>query len=300
MGKILSGILFTIFKCISFIPLRIQYVISDILVLPLVYNIFSYRLNVVRNNLKKSFPNMTGKELKRIEKRFYRHFCDCFLESIRILSMSKKESMERMKTIHPEVITDFYKKGKNVILILGHYGNWEFQNFIVHKLIEHNQNAYSVYMPLNNKSFDSLYYKLRSRFKVNMISNKNIYRTMIRVRNNRESAVFGLISDQSPSSFDLNYWTDFLNQDTAIITGPERLARQFDMAVVYADMTKLSRGYYQTEYILITDNPDSTAPNEITEKYARLMEKTIQRDPSYWLWTHRRWKRKHINADITE
>jgi len=286
-----------IFKCISLIPLCVQYYFSDILLYPLVYHVAGYRVKVVRKNLKNSFPDKSDKDLKTIEKRFYHHFCDCFFESVHILSMSKKESTKRLKMVNSEVVTDFSKSGKDVILLLGHYGNWEFQNFVVHYIAERNQVAVSVYMPLKNKAFDYLYLKIRTRFNVIMVTKKGIYHTMLRLRKEGKSSAFGMISDQSPAKADLNYWTKFLNQDSAIITGPERLAKQLNLAVVYLDVTKLSRGYYKTEYILITDNPQATAPNEITEQYARCMEKTILKDPAYWLWTHKRWKHKRIDAE---
>jgi len=244
---------------------------------------------------------MTDKQLRKIEKSFYHQFCDCFLESVRILSMSKKEALQRMKFLNPEVVTDFYERGQSVQVLVGHYGNWEFQTFFVfYELEKGNNEGFSVYMPLSNKAFNYLYMKIRTHFNGKIITKRSVFRTVIRLRQQGIAGVFGLVSDQSPSIADLNYWTNFLNQDTAMITGPERIAKQADMAVVYADVTKLSRGHYQTEFVLISDKPKSTAENEITEQYARLMEKTILRDPANWLWTHRRWKRKHIAPKLKE
>lgn len=301
MDKIYSRLLYGFFKCISFLPLGILFIISDIVVYPFVYHIAGYRLKVVRKNLKNSFPDMSDKALKKIEKRFYHHFCDYFFEAVRVLSMSEKEALQRMKFVNPEVVTNCSKRGQGVLLLLGHYGNWEFQSFLfLHMLEKGNHEGFCVYLPLSNKAFDHLYFKIRTRFKMNVVTKKGIYRTVIRLRHEGIAGVFGLLSDQSPSRADLNYWTNFLNQDTAIITGFERMAKQADLVVVYADVCKLSRGHYQTEYFMISDNPRNTASNEITEQYARLIEKTILKDPAYWLWTHKRWKHKHIDAETIE
>lgn len=298
MNKIHSWLLFGLFKLLSFCPLRLMYVFSDLVLYPIIYHIVGYRTKIVEINLRNSFPEMSIKELKNIEKRFYHHFCDCFFESIRILSMSKKESMERMVFLNTEIITDCIKKGQGVIVVLGHYGNWEFQNFVYHHMdSEGKRNGFSVYMPLRSEAFDYLYMKIRTRFQGRIVTKKGVFREVIKLKNAGECGIFGLVSDQSPIISDLHYWTKFLNQETAVITGFEKMAKQTNMAVIYADVKKLGRGRYQTEYIMISENPGETKPFEIVEKYAGMMEKTILRDPAFWLWTHKRWKHKRSDAE---
>lgn len=281
-------------KLMAFLPLPVLLFLSDILMYPLVYYIVRYRLNVVRGNLKNSFPEKTPKELNLIEKHFYRHFCDSFAETIRILGMSEQEAKKRMVLVNPQLVTDFAKHGQGILIVLGHYGNWEYQPVLFLALLESgNQIGYSVYRPLKNKAFDYLYMKIRTHFGGGVTTKNDAYRNIINLRRAGKAAVFGLVSDQTPSKTNLHYWTTFLNQDTAILTGPERMAKQTGFAVVYADVEKTGRGCYQTTYKLISDKPKETAEFEITEKYARLMEETILREPAYWLWTHRRWKHKH-------
>ena len=289
-----SGILYGLVRLCAFLPLPALYLISDIFLYPIVYYVVRYRLSVVRMNLKNSFPDKAKAELRGIERKFYRHFCDSFQETIRILGMSEKEARMRMVFKNLELITDISKHGQGVLLLLGHYGNWEYQPFIyIYLQAFESKKAFNIYRPLKSKAFDDLYLKIRSHFGGVNITKNETYRTVIRLRRDGVAGMFGLISDQSPSGANLHYWTNFLNQETSILTGPERIAKQTGFAVIYADVEKLSRGYYQTTFKLISDKPDETAENEITEKFARLMEETIVREPAYWLWTHKRWKHKH-------
>lgn len=275
-------------------PLPVLYFFSDVFLYPMVYHVVRYRLGVVRKNLKNSFPEKNKEELRRIERKFYRHFCDTFQETIHILGMSEKEAKKRAIYKNPELVTDFAKKQQGVLLVLGHFGNWEYQPFLFLYMLESgNQVGYSIYRPLKNEWFDQLYIRIRSHFGGGVVTKNQAYRKVIRLRAEGKTPVFGLVCDQTPSAANLHYWTPFLNQDTSILTGPERMAKQTGFAVVYADVEKVARGYYQTTFRLISDKPQETATYEITEKYARMMEQTILRNPAYWLWTHKRWKHKH-------
>lgn len=296
MGTVSDKWLYWLLKPLSLLPLRVLYALSDGIIYPLVYHVARYRKNVVRRNLAASFPDKTEMELKQLEKRFYRHFCDCFMEMIRLLSMSPKEALERMKCIHTDVFMRYAPQGRGVLLLLGHYGNWEYQLIMfLHMLKEGNQQAISVYRPLKSRAFDYLYQRIRTHFGSQVVTKEGTYRKVVQLKRDHIPGVFGLVADQTPSRKNIHYWTDFLNQDTPMYSGPDRMARQTGFAVVYADVRKLSRGHYQTEYVLLSDDPQSEAPEAITERYARAMEQTILRDPAYWLWTHKRWKHKRNN-----
>jgi len=294
MNTFFSDIVYVFFRLCAFLPLSVLFFLSDILLYPLVYYVVRYRLEVVRKNLGNSFPEKTKKELRRIEREFYHHFCDSFGETIHILNMSPGETKKRMQYTNPEMLTDFARRGQGVLLLIGHYGNWEYQTFVFLDMLESgNQIGYAIYRPLKNKAFDHLYAKIRTHFNNGILTKQETYRTIIRLRREGKAAALGLVSDQTPSRGNLHYWTRFLNQDTPMLTGPERMAKQTGFGVVYSDVEKLGRGRYRTTYKLITENPNETAEFEITEKYARLMEETILRQPAYWLWTHKRWKHKH-------
>lgn len=290
-----SFLLYGTLRLVAYLPLSFLFLLSDCFLYPMVYRVVGYRLKVVRANLKNSFPNHSKKDLRSMERAFYHHFCDMFLETIKVLGMSEQEAKKRMIFTNPELVTNFAKKGQGVLLVLGHYGNWEYVPFFfLHMLKSGTQEGANIYRPLKNKAFDDLFLRIRSHFGAPNVTKNDTYRTIIRMRKEGKAAFFGLISDQSPSRANLHYWTTFLHQDTAMLIGPERMAKQTGFAVVYADVEKKGRGHYQTTFQLITDLPKDTAEFEITERYARLMETTILREPAYWLWTHKRWKHKRV------
>jgi len=291
-----SFLLYAVVRLIAFLPLPVLFLISDIFLYPVVYYLVGYRLKKVRRNLKNSFPNLSDTDLRKIERKFYRHFCDSFQETIRILGMSEEEAKSRMVFDNPELISGLTDKGQGVLIVLGHYGNWEYQTFLFLLLDKiTSREGFNVYRPLDNKAFNQLYLKFRGHFGASNVTKNETFRTIIRLKRDGITGIFGLVSDQSPSRANIHYWTTFLNQETAILTGPERMSKQTGFAVVYADVKKTGRGFYQTTYKLITDKPKETAEFEITEKYARLMEQTILREPAYWLWSHNRWKHKRLD-----
>lgn len=293
MKKFYTALLYGITRLYASLPMPVLFLISDLIFFPVVYHIGRYRRKVVRRNLQNSFPDYAPLQLKRIERRFYRHFCDNFQETIHVLAMSQKEAKKRMVFVNSEVLTSFAEKGQGILLVLGHYGNWEYQPFLFPYLKANGlQESFNVYRPLKNVAFDELMKKIRVHFGGSNVTKNETYRTVVRLRKDGIAALFGMVSDQSPSKGNLIYWTTFLNQDTSILTGPERMAKQTGFAVVYSDVSKTARGCYQSEFKVISDAPNETAEFEITEKYARLMEKTILRDPAFWLWTHKRWKHK--------
>lgn len=274
---------------ISFLPLQVLYIFSYLIYF-LAYYVVKYRRKVVRDNLKNSFPEMSEAEIVKIEKGYYLHFADIVMETVKLMHISDDEMRHRMQFSNPEVLGDFFENGKSVVILLGHYGNWEwipsiYMNYdgIV---------GGELYRPLNNKYFDQFFLKLRSRFGTVNIPKNDALRAIVNIR--REGKTFGLgfIADQTPSANNLHYWKTFLNQDTPFLNGPESIARSGGYAVVYFDVRKIERGYYTCDLITLTDDAKKTAENEITDKYVELFERTIRRDPTCWLWSHRRWKHK--------
>ncbi len=274
---------------LSWLPLGVLYLFSDIVYL-LAYYVIRYRRKVVRTNLVNSFPDKSADEIVKIEKGYYLHLADTLVETIKLLHISDEEIKRRMHFTNPEEMGRLFDEGKSVIALLGHYGNWEWITSIY--LNYHDIVGGELYRPLKNKYFDNFFLKLRSRFGTVNIPKNDAFRFIVELR--REGKTFGLgfIADQTPSKNNLHYWTTFLNQKTPFLNGPERIARKGDYAVVYFDVKKERRGYYSCDVITITEHAKSTEEYEITDKYVELFEATILRNPSYWLWSHRRWKHK--------
>lgn len=274
----------------SLLPLKLLYILSDILYC-LVYKLIGYRVKVVRKNLKNAFPEKSNQELIALEKEFYHHFCDYFVETIKLLHISNEEAEKRIVCKNTELVKQLMQDGKSCLMFLGHYGNWEWVPALTNKFSEDkNEHIGQIYRRLKNKAMDDIFLKIRSRFGSFGIEKNDTLREIIRLKKENKRFLIAFIADQSPSPNNIYYWTNFLNQDTAVFTGVERIAKKADFAVIYLDMVKKKRGYYECSLSLITDDPASEPEFAITEMYIRKMEKTILRNPAYWLWTHKRWK----------
>lgn len=293
MIKFLSYIVYGIVKLISYLPLRVLYFFSDIIFL-FVYYIFRYRRSVVTNNLTHSFPEKSEKEIHKIRKEFYHHFCDLIIETIKQWTISEEEIKKRCKFLNPEIFDTYKASGKSIITILGHYGNWEWlTSFAIWK------DAYylPIYKPLHNKVFDKMFLQIRKRFGAEPLAKDDTLRTMIAYRNAKKYTATVFIGDQTPNKHNLNYWTNFLNQDTPVLLGTERIAKKLDQIIVFIHMKKVKRGYYEVNFIPLFDNPKETAEFEITEKHTRILEDIIKEEPAYWLWSHKRWKHKRPTSN---
>ena len=292
-NKILYALLFTWVKVHAILPMPVLYLLSDIFYL-FIYYLIRYRRKVVKINLENSFPDKTQKERIRLERRFYRHFSDYIVETIKLAHISQEELLKRANIRNPELVFELMDKGHTCfIMLLGHYGNWEWFSGTGARF-KGRTTIYQIYRPLTNKIVDRLFIYLRTRFHSFGIKKNETVRDMFNLRRNKIPALVSFVADQTPSEANLHYWTNFLNQDSAILTGPERIAKKLDVPVFFADVQKTKRGFYAVDLVLITDNAKETPDFMITEQYIRMMETGILRDPAYWLWTHKRWKHKRI------
>lgn len=288
--KAIYYMIYSILYVFSLLPLEVLYVFSDGLYL-LVYHVVGYRKKLVRKNMRDSFPEKSEAELLKIEKKFYHFFCDYIYETIKLTSMSKEEMKRRVKYTGTENIQKCLDGGHNVVLYLGHYCNWEWVTSIRFQVDERVFGG-QVYHILESKIFNALMLKVRSGMGPESISMQVIFRRIVELKRQGKQQVIGFISDQVPLYQATRYWTDFLNHEgTLVITGTEVIAKKCDFACVYLDMSRPKRGYYNINVVPICEESKDIPDWEITEKYFRLFEKTIQNAPEYWLWTHNRWKR---------
>lgn len=273
---------------IQLFPLRFHYFISDIFFI-LVYYVVRYRRSVVYQNLTNSFPEKSKSEISLIARKFYHHFCDSFVETLYFDRISEKEIKKRLTLLNQRVIEKYLDEGRPVVLAMGHYNNWEW-NCSWPLNTKYKGNV--IYKKLRNKSFDLFYYKMRSRFGLNPLERADTYRQLISDSQNAKSAASAFLMDQTPRKHEIQYWTTFLNQDTPVLTGTEKVARKLDAAVLFCHIRKLKRGYNQLEFSVIAEHARDTAPFEITEKATRIIESVIIERPELWLWSHKRWKHK--------
>ena len=273
---------------ISRLNFTIIYLISDFLYYVLYY-VFSYRKSVVRENLKLAFPKMPKKERLKLEKNIFRNLTDVFLETFKSINVSEEELKKRFVFKYPEVLERVYNNNQNVIVMCSHYCCWEWV-FGVRNVTNFKINA--IYKQLSNKYFDRLTKSRRSKFGANMIKTKDTFKEISRKSELKELNWYGFASDQSPKKSKAVYWNYFLNNWVPIHIGAEVIAKKYNMAIVFMDVQKVKRGYYEASFSLITDKPKDFKDFQLTEKYIRIVEKQIQNKPEYYTWTHRRFKHR--------
>lgn len=285
--KLVYGLIYIL----SLLPFWCLYLISDFLYF-LIFKIFGYRKRVVYENLRKSFPEKDEDEIHVIAKKFYRYFPDLLVESIKMASISAKEVRERIELLNPEEVYRHIDAGKSVIGVTAHYCNWELA---IHSLsLMMDTPELIIYKPLNNKVFNTVHNKIRTRFGATMVSMKQILRHIIKLKNQPHISMF--VSDQTPTYQDSDYFMEFLNQDTLVFTGTERIARLTKNPVLYCEIRrKAKRGYYFCKFTTLVENPDAYPEHAITHLQNQFTEQIIRDEPAYWLWSHRRWKRKRRN-----
>lgn len=286
--KFVYHILFFLLYLLSLLPMRLLYLLSDCLFFPL-FHIVKYRRKVVEKQLDECFPEKSMQERRAIERQFYHFFCDYLVEVIKLFSISKKEMMRRMKFVGIEQVREELKDKKFCFLYLGHYCNWEYIASLSYWLPE--IHCGQIYHRIYNQAFDELFLKLRGQFGGESILMKDTLRRILTLRNQEKKVMIGFIADQLPKWENMHHWTTFLNHDTSFFIGAERIAKQVDAALYYVDVEREKRGYYQVRFRLMTLHPKEFPDYELTDQYARLLEESICRQPAYWLWTHKRWKR---------
>ncbi|MGP1477282.1 MAG: lysophospholipid acyltransferase family protein [Phocaeicola sp.] len=289
--NILYYILYGVGYLISLLPLTVLYLFSDLLFY-LVYYIIRYRRKIVRKNLTSAFPNKDAFTLLRIEKNFYHWFCDYIVETIKMFSASK-EWMQKHMTFSgiDEMAERMQKEDKNFcFLYLGHYCNWEWIASFAYWAPDW-MSCTQIYHPLYSKAFDKLFLKIRSQYGGENIPMKEALRTILLLRQKKQKTIIGFISDQAPKWSSIHHFTEFLNHDTPFFIGAEKIGKKVDALIYYADVKWISRGYYHCDYKFVADDIKDIPDYQLTDLYAKLLEKSIQSAPSFWLWTHNRWKR---------
>ncbi len=291
MKKVLYYAVFAFWYFISLFPLKLLYVLSDGLFY-LVYYVVRYRRPLVRKNLTSSFPDKSEGEIVKIEKGFYSWFCDYIVETLKLFTMSKEQMCRRMVFRNTEAIEKAVAEGRSCAVYLGHYGNWEWISSLP-LWVSDKATCLQIYHVLENKAFDALFLRVRSRMGSDSIPMEDTLKSIIRRKAEGQRMVIGFIADQVPLWNSIHYWSNFLHHDTPVFTGTERIAKHQDMAVFYLDVTRPKRGYYEAEFKLVSDKIQEEPKFAVTESYMKLLEATIRRAPQYWLWSHNRWKRTH-------
>lgn len=283
---------FIVLKPLSLLPLRILYLISDVLFF-LNHYLIRYRKKVILSNLQNSFPNLNNLEISEIAKNHNKFFADFIVESIKCFSITEEEAMLRCKMKNPEILDHLFENNRSIVLACGHYSNWEMAAACLNNSLKHEGAA--LYKPLANSFLDQKFRQSRSRFGIKLIPKYEAKEFL--KENVNKNCIIGFGCDQSPKRSKENlFWTRFLNQDTAIMFGTEKYAIEYNYAVAFMEINRIKRGYYEIELKIIEENPLESSYGSISMKHTQLLEEQIKNDPAYWLWSHKRWKLKR-NAD---
>ena len=287
MNKLFARIATFSLTALSYLPLSLLYVLANTAYL-FIYYIFGYRKAVVRENLQRSFPEKTSAEINKIQEKYYKYLSNLIFEIIKMKSISEKELKKRVIFKNADLIEAYLQNNESVLFCSAHYGNYEWVCMAIG--LHFSGQHYPIYKPLSNTIFDSWFFRMRSKFGNRMVAMRQTLRT---IQSTRESAsIFTFGSDQAPSIEDSKYWTTFLNQDTSIQLGIEKIAKKTKRPVFYLKITCKKRGYYEVDCVPVCLHPEDTAAFEITELQTRFLEDMIIEAPAYWLWSHRRWKHK--------
>lgn len=297
MKEFLYNIIYGIFYLVSKLPYRALYVISDIANLVL-YHIVRYRRDIVRRNITSAFPEKSLEECISIERGFYKWFCDYFVETVKLMSVSRQELLSRIEFRGIDKIEECFDRGQTCAGILGHYGNWELLSATGLVIKKHPEAVIGlIYHPLRSQLFDRLFINMRQSMGGVCVPKKDILRYLVSFSSQNLMNLFGYIADQAPRYRNIHLWLPFLNHDTPVFTGAERIMRKMNNAVFYIDVERPERGKYIYTFKLMTDKPGEMPEFEITKKFFVMLEQTIRREPRFYLWSHNRWKRTREEFD---
>ena len=294
--KTLTNMGFATVRLLSRLPLWIHYRFSDVMYLIIYYGIH-YRRKVVRNNLTSAFPEKPLKEIKKVEREFYQWFCDYIVETFKLASISREEMKKRMVFKGTEAIEQCWQEGQSCGVLLGHYCNWEWVSTLPLAMSDKGLCA-ELYHPIENPETDQFFLQLRQRFGSVCIPMEQALRNIVKYRQEGRPLVIGYIADQKPNWRNIHLWMPFLNHNTPMFTGSERIIKRTGQAFFYGDVRRIRRGYYECEFKLIDRHPEHIPDFGLTERYMQEMEQTIRRDPAYWLWSHDRWSRTKEEFDF--
>lgn len=291
INLIVFVLVYPIVWLISILPFRVLYIFSDCIYF-LIYYVIGYRKKVVLDNLERVFPENSKAENNRIRKVFYKHFVDIFMEMIKSFTVSKEEVYKRYKFTNLELLKDLYKDGKSVITVGAHYANWEW-NMSLDSFLDYNGCA--AYTLVNNPYFNNKVLESRTKFGTKMVQTSKVVAEMFQNKQNNIQTMYGLLSDQSPMLEKTHYWSDFFGVRVPIHTGAEMLAKKFDMNMVFIEVKKIKRGYYETTFSLISDNVKDVPDYKLTDIFLEKVEKQVRAQPEYYFWTHKRFK--HVGKE---
>lgn len=299
MSGFFSGIAVAMLYMLNKLPLRVLYLLSDFIYL-IVYYVVRYRRKLVRRNLQNSFPEKSEKELRIIEKEFYANLCDYFVETIKYYGMSPCEVAKHVEFKGLDELSKAIADGRSCVCYMLHAFNWEYVTSLPLFFNSENLSVGAVYHKLRNPRFDKIFKDMRAQYGADNVSMKNTLRHIIEITKQNKLFIYGFMADQIPKVEAMNHWLTFLNQDTAVFTGAEKIAQRTHASVFNIMIVKVARGKYVATFERLYEDASLCEEHEITNKYFAVSEEYIHKYPAMWLWTHNRWKRGRASREEFE
>ena len=279
-------LVYPLLKLVSILPFPLFYKLSDGICF-LLYHVFGYRKKVIRKNIRLCFPEYSSAEVNALVKAFYKHMCDCFLEMIKSMGMSEKSMRKRFRFLNIDDLLQFERNGQSVFVMIGHYSCWEWMLSLGYYM---KNPFYGIYTPIRNPYFNKLIQRIRKKHKAFVLSRYKTVETIKKRENKKHRALYGFASDQSPKPKPKTYWRTFMGVQVPVFNGAERLARKFEIPIVYAYINRVKRGFYEVEFKVLSRAPHLEKPNYITDTFTEWVEHQIRKDPTQYLWSHDRFK----------
>jgi KDO2-lipid IV(A) lauroyltransferase len=273
-------------KALSYLPFPILYVLSDLFFL-VVFYLVGYRKKVVFRNLRNSFPEKTEQEVYEIARKYYRHFCDITVETLKMNRLPIAKMKNHIAVKNSDLLNKYFHEGKGIIVLCAHYNNWEWNASVQHILDHH---LLMVYSPMkSNPPMEKYMTAMREQYGAKGVPMNQAPRAGLSINQGPDYKLLWLAADQTPPSKS-QYWTTFLNQETPFFSGPQKIASKTDSPVFYHHIHKVKRGQYLVEFIELNSSPKKDGEHAVLLDYVDIAEQIIRRKPEYWLWSHRRWK----------
>jgi len=277
---------YPLLRLVAFLPFPILYGISSIIAIML-FDVFRYRRAVIDENLETAFPELDKDEKRKIRRKFYFHFTDLFIESLKNGLMSNSTFKKRFQVKNVELVEQFARENRSIVILAAHQGNWEWTGAIA---LYTKVPVYGIYQKINNPYFDRFIHKTRGKSGMHLVPTFKLRDVLEENQKNQHIGMYGLVSDQSPMIKKTKHWHTFFGREVPIHTGAEELARTYGMGIIYLSIRKIRRGYYAASFETFQPQVEGSSNYSIMEAYMQKVELEIKEQPHTYLWTHRRFK----------
>lgn len=298
LQKIWLEVLWIIVRIFALLPHWFKYYVVENFIFVILYYCLRYRIKVVRMNLRKSFPEKSEAEIRKICKKYYYTLSEMIVDTLNTAFMTERKAKHLLVVDEEEAKKQAQlTKNQDWIALTAHFGCWEYATYW--GFYDKTKVVMGVYHPLHSKVTEKLFERMRDVEVATTVPMHDSLRFFLRHRGKEKKGrnyVLGLIADQNPPKRPDSHWFNFLNQETIFFDGGEKLAMRCHLPVYFVKMERIQRGRYRMSFKEIYDGLSEIAPNEITERYVRNLEEMIRETPELWLWSHRRWKHKRTNA----